>query len=71
MKAKMPPGQKVPEKAEYLCEKCELSFFFTKASQLRCPNCGNINVTSLVPIYVENHPLEDEMYTEDDFGQGD
>ena len=71
MKAKMAPGQKIPETAEYLCEKCETRFFFDQIALLRCPCCYTMNVTSLVPVYMENDPLEEEMYTEDDWGQGD
>ena len=71
MHAKMPPGQKVPQAAEYLCEKCETRFLFKKNDILRCPNCYSSNVNWLVPIYVEEDPVEEEMYTLDDYGQGD
>jgi hypothetical protein len=71
MRAKMPPGQKVPEAAEYMCEKCDARFYFNKRSELECPDCGTNNVNMLIPVYLEDDPLEDAMYSDDDWGQGD
>ena len=71
MKCKMPPGQKIPEAAEYLCQKCETRFFFAKHEPLRCPNCYTTNVNSIVVIYMENDPAEEEMYSAADWGEGD
>lgn len=72
MKAKMPPGEKIPEAAEYLCKKCETRFYFSELNdELVCPSCGTADQTELVPVYMENDPQEEEMYSEDDWGQGD
>lgn len=71
MKAKMPPGHKAPEAAEYLCDKCDTRFFLNFNGPLRCPNCYTTNINSLVPIYIEDDPPEEEMLSWHDFGQGD
>ena len=71
MHCKMPPGQKIPETAEYLCEKCEHMFFFEGLERLRCPNCYTTNTNWLVAVYVEENALEEDMVPLEEYGQGD
>jgi len=73
MKAKMRKGTKVPESGEYLCQKCNKRFIFegTDPSKLVCPNCGASKLEDLVPIYMENNPEEEQMYSKDDWQGGD
>jgi hypothetical protein len=70
MHAKMPGGQKIAETGDYLCQNCETQFHF-EAGLLTCPKCGSTARNELIPIYVEENPEEEQMYTRGDFGQGD
>ena len=71
MKAKMPPGQKIPEAAEYLCQKCDTRFFYAKEEPLRCPNCYTTNINWIVAVYMEDDPVVEEMFSIEDMGEGD
>lgn len=71
MKAKMKPGQKPPEPGNYQCQKCNCRFKVIEGVSLSCPNCGNVKMDELVPIYMENDPEEEEMYSEVDWQGGD
>jgi rRNA maturation endonuclease Nob1 len=70
MKAKMGRGQKPPEPGNYQCQKCNSRFQPNKDS-LVCPQCGNAKAEELVPIYMEEDPEEEQMYSKDDFRGGD
>lgn len=71
MKAKMPPNQKPPEFGEYECLRCDKIFLLSaKSSQLICPECGNTERQELIPIYMENYPPEEKMYTSSDWHGG-
>jgi tRNA(Ile2) C34 agmatinyltransferase TiaS len=70
MKAKMKPGQKPPEPGNYQCQKCNCRFT-AKGDTLVCPKCENTNRDELIPIYMENDPEEEEMYSEADWHGGD
>ncbi len=69
MKAKMPGRQQAPETADYLCIWCDTSFHY-ESGTLECPNCGNSSRSDLVPIYVEENPREEVLYTADEFHGG-
>ncbi len=70
MKAKIPGERKLAEHGKYLCLKCDNHFLYAGGSMV-CPRCGNRNGPELVPYYVENDLVEEQMYTESDFGEGD
>ncbi len=71
MKAKMPKGQKPVEPADYECIWCETIFHGNETdNDLRCPNCGARDRRDLVPIYMNNNPMEDRFYTDIDFPGG-
>jgi transcription initiation factor IIE alpha subunit len=73
MKAKMKKGLKPPESGEYQCQKCNQRFNFTgtNADDLVCPKCGESSLENLIPIYMENNPEEEQLYSEDDWHGGD
>lgn len=73
MKAKMNKGLKVPESGEYQCQRCNRRFIITGKSeeQLICPQCKDSNPQDLVPIYMENDPEEEQLYSKDDWQAGD
>jgi len=70
MKAKMRPGQKTPEPGEYQCQRCN-GRFRIDGGKLICPHCSNTKVDELVPIYMENDPEEEQMYSDADWQGGD
>ena len=70
MKAKMTGEETVPESGVYLCQNCQIKFKFS-AGKLACPKCGSTDSESLVMIYVENDPEQEQMYSEIDWHAGD
>ena len=72
MKAKMPPSEKPQEPGQYECLWCDTIFWYESFDKpLACPNCHNANRDDLVPIYMENSPAEQKMYTSADWHGGD
>ena len=72
MKAKMKKGLKPPESGEYQCQKCNHRFQFnsTDPNKLVCPKCGEASLDNLIPIYMENNPEEEQLYSKDDWHGG-
>ena len=70
MKAKMRKGEKPPEPGEYQCQRCNCRFK-PNGNKLICPQCGSSKQDELVPIYMENDPEEEQMYSEADWHGGD
>ncbi len=68
MHAKM-PGQKPAEAADYLCNICSSQFHFVRGT-LECPVCGNTTKGDLIPVCVGYDPVEEVMYTADDWHGG-
>ncbi|HEY9792054.1 MAG TPA: hypothetical protein V6D22_16730 [Candidatus Obscuribacterales bacterium] len=72
MKAKMPSSQKPQEPGQYECLWCDTVFWYQAApgSKLACPSCRNADRRDLVPIYMENSPSEQTLYTAADWHGG-
>jgi len=74
MKAKMKKGTKVPESGDYQCQKCNQKFTFTGTTAdqvIVCPKCSTSSLDDLIPIYMENDPEEEQLYSKDDWHGGD
>lgn len=67
MKAKM--ATKAPEKATYLCIWCDCEFEYT-SGELACPSCGNSRHVDIIPIYMEDSPVEELLSTKEDWHGG-
>ena len=54
----------------YLCQSCGCQFPFI-SGELKCPRCGCVSSLSMVAIYVEYDPEEEELHGKDDWSAGD
>ena len=71
MKAKMKTGEKPPEEGNYHCQKCRTQFKSTVKTKLVCPKCGTTTLGDLIPIYMEDDPEEEQMYSSSEWHGGD
>ena len=64
----MPQNQKPAEPGDYECIWCDTVFTYNpEQGVLECPNCHHQDRKDLVPIYMQDNPAEDNMYTSGEF----
>ena len=54
----------------YLCQQCGVTFRLADA-KLACPICSAAGHDNIIPVYVENDPEKEQMYSPVDWQAGD
>lgn len=70
MKAKLPEAERDFESGtRFLCIWCD-TVFVRQGPLIKCPSCANQDEKDIIPIYLEDDPQEEALYTRSDFSGG-